>query len=179
MKKLVLLTALVFGLVFSSCSSDDDNGAKDEVNLVGDWQLTHVDFTVMEEEGIPASDACIVELISGYEFYDDSRFYFILGENDAPINFNGDYWTWEGDSDDFKIVQTNSARPPYNFSLTPTKLEVKKNNGKMTMTFHSKMGNGSEADFTLEKVGEIDKNKFPALTDPDGSDYHCGFFDED
>ncbi|MGO3181767.1 MAG: hypothetical protein ACTIJ9_02940 [Aequorivita sp.] len=176
MKKLVLFSALIFGMVFYSCSSDDDNVEEETVNLVGDWRLTNVDFTNMEEGGVPASDACIVELIAGYEFHADSSFSFILGEIDSPINFDGDYWTWEGDINDFKIVQTNPMSPPYNFGLTPSDLEVKKVNGKATMTFHSEMSNGSAANFTLVKE-EIDTTKLPVLTQPDGSAYHCGFFE--
>jgi len=177
MKKLVLFSALVFGLVLYSCSSDDDSAPIEEnVDLVGDWRLTNVDFTVMEEGGIPASDACIVELIAGYEFHADSSFSFILGDIDSPINFDGDYWKWEGDINDFKIIQINPMSPPYNFGLTPTNLEVKNVNGKATITFHSEMSNGSAANFTLVKE-EINKVKLPVLTQPDGSAYHCGFFD--
>ncbi len=176
MKKLFLLSAVVFGLVFYSCSSDDDNAEADNFSLVGEWRLTNVDFTVFEEGGRPASDACIVELVAGYEFRTDSSFYFILGEIDSPINFSGEYWTWEGDISDFKIEQTNPANPPYNFGLNPTGIEVVKIDGKTTMTFHSEMSNGSAANFTLVKEA-IDKTKLPVLTKPDGSVYHCGFFD--
>lgn len=177
MKKLVLLSALVFGFLFVSCSSDDDNDTKEKVSLVGDWRLTNVDFTIMEEGGRPASDACIVELVTGYEFRADSKFYFILGEGGFFDPYAKDYWTWEGDADDFKIVQPNPMSPPYNFSITPTNLVVKEVDGKTMMTFHSKMGNGSEANFTLVKEA-IDKTKSPKLTNPDGSDYYCGFFDK-
>ncbi|WP_026452318.1 hypothetical protein [Aequorivita capsosiphonis] len=176
MKKLVLFSAIVFGLVFYSCSSDDDNVTEDNVSLVGDWRLTNVDFTDMQEGGIPASDACIVELIAGYEFHEDSSFSFILGEIDSPINFDGEYWTWEGVIDDFKIVQTNPMSPPYNFGLNPTGISVNKVDGKTTMTFNADMSNGSAAKFTLVKEN-IDKTKLPVLTKPDGSAYHCGFFD--
>lgn len=176
MKKLVLFSALIFGLVFYSCSSDDDNAAEENVSLVGNWRLTNVDFTQMETGGIPASDACIVELVVGYEFHSNSSFSFILGEIDSPINFDGDYWTWEGDINDFKIVQTNPVSPPYNFSLTPTNIKLKDVDGKNILTFNSVMSNGSAAKFTLVKEA-IDKTKFPALTKPDGSEYYCGFFD--
>lgn len=179
MKKLVLFSALVFGLVFYSCSSDDDNGPVEEnVSLVGDWRLTNVDFTHMEEGGIPASDACIVELVVGYEFRADNKFYFILGEMDRPLfdPYAQDYWSWNGNTEDFEIVQTNPMSPPYNFGLSPTDIVVNKNNGKTLMTFNSKMGNGSSAKFTLVKES-IEKTKFPVLRQPDGSSYHCGFFD--
>lgn|SRR5690554_1335202 len=175
MKKLLLLSAIIFGMVFYSCSSDDDNNAEDAISLVGDWRLTNVDFTVFEEGGIPASDACIVELIAGYRFYSDKNFHFVLGEIDAPINFEGDYWTWEGDINDFKIIQTNPMSPPYNFGLNPTNLVVTTVDGKITMTFHSEMSNGSAAKFTLVKE-DIDRLKLPELTKPDGSVYVCGFF---
>lgn len=181
MKKLILLSAVVFGLVFQSCSSDDDNGTKDEVSLVGEWQLTNVDFTKMVEEGvlIPASDGCIVELVTGYEFRADSKFYFILTDSGYPLfdPYAADYWTWEGDVDDFEIVQTNMRRPPYHFGLDPEDIELKEINGKTVMTFNSEMGNGSEAKFTLVKE-KIDKSKSPVLTRPDGSAYYCGFFDD-
>lgn len=177
MKKLVVLSMLVLGLVFYSCSSDDDNNQEEKTSLVGNWQLTHVDFTVMEDGGIPASDGCIVELVAGYEFRADSSFYYILGEIDSPINFDGEYWTWEGDIDDFKMVQTNPANPPYNFGLNPTDINIEKVDGKTTVTFYSEMSNGSAATFTMVKVNEIDKTQLPVLTKPDGSSYHCGFFD--
>lgn len=175
MKKLFLLSAVVFGLVFYSCSSDDDKNAEEVISLVGDWRLTNVDFTVFEEGGRPASDACIVELVAGYRFYSDFNFHFILGEINSPISFEGDYWTWEGDINDFKIIQTNPMSPPYNFGLTPTNVEAKRIDGKIIMTFHSEMGNGSAADFTLVKE-DIDVTKLPVLTKPDGSVYVCGFF---
>lgn len=178
MKKLVLLSAIVFGLVFYSCSSDDDN-TNEEVSLVGEWRLTNVDFTVMTEGGRPASDACIVELVTGYEFRADSKFYFILADSDTPLfdPYEKDYWKWEGDVENFEISQINPMSPPYNFALSPTDIKVKEENGKSVLTFHSKMGNGSEADFTLVKE-KIDKSKQPELTNPDGSDYYCGFFDK-
>ncbi len=178
MKKLVLLSAIIFGLVLYSCSSDDDANVTEDFSLVGDWRLTNVDFTVMAEGGRPASDACIVELVAGYEFRADSKFYFILGEMDRPLfdPYAADYWTWEGDTEDFKIVQTNPMSPPYNFGLNPTDIEVKRVDGIIKMTFHSEMGNGSAAKFTLVKEA-IDKTKLPALTKPDGSSYYCGFFD--
>lgn len=178
MKKLFLLSAFVFGLLLFSCSSDDDNNEEGKINLEGDWQLTNVDFTTRKEGGFPASDACIVELVSGYRFEADSRLYIILGDSDKPLfdPYAKDYWTWEGDADQFIIEQINPKSPPYNFSLTPTNLEVKKVNDKTTMTFHSEMSNGSAANFTLVKE-KIDQKKLPMLTSPDGSEFYCGFFD--
>ncbi len=175
MKQLILVGALIMGLGFTSCSSDDDNNTEENVSLIGEWQLTNVDFTVFEESGRPASDACIVELVVGYEFEADSNFKFILGESNAPINFDGDFWTWEGNIGNFKIIQTNPANPPYNFGLTPTLIEVINENGKVTLTFHSEMSNGSAAKFTLVKQ-PIDKTQFPVVTKPDGSVYVCDFF---
>lgn len=178
MKKLVLLSALVFGMVFYSCSSDDDNGTEQKVSLVGDWQLTNVDFISINEEGrlIPASDPCIVEIVAGYRFFDDNSFFFILGEAGSGFPTKGDYWTWEGDSDGFKIVQKNLSLPPYNFGLTPTNLIVTNNSGKAVMTFTSVMGNGSVAKFTLTKQ-EINQDALPKLTAPNDPDFYCGFFD--
>ena len=178
MKKLAFLSALILGVVLYSCSSDDDNPPVENFSLVGDWQLTKVDFTLMTEGGIPASDGCIVEIVTGYEFSADNKFYFILKEMDRPLfdPYAADYWTWGGDTEDFEIVQTNPMSPPYNFGLSPTDLEVKKVDGKTIMTFHSEMGNGSAANFTLVKE-TIDKTKSPVLTQPDGSSYYCGFFD--
>ncbi|HUH27078.1 hypothetical protein [Gelidibacter sp.] len=178
MKKLVLLSAVIFGLVFYSCSSDDDNGTEKTVSLVGEWRLTNVDFITMTEGGRPASDACIVELVAGYEFRADSKAYFILGDMDRPFfdPYAQDYWTWEGDASDFKIVQTNPMSPPYNFSLSPKNIKTKQVDGKVVMTFQSIMGNGSEANFTLVKEA-IDKSKTPLLTDDEGGAFYCGFFD--
>lgn len=178
MKKLVLWSAIVFGLVFYSCSSDDDNGVDDTVSLIGDWRLTNVDFISMTEGGRPASDACIVELVAGYEFRSDSKFYFILADSERPLfnPYEKDYWTWEGDNDAFAITQTNPMSPPYNFGLTPTNIVISKVDGKSQMTFEATMGNGSKAKFTLVKE-TIDKSKSPVLTDDQGEPYDCGFFD--
>lgn len=176
MKKLAFLSALILGVVFYSCSSDDDNGA-DDVSLVGDWQLTNVDFTVMTEGGRPASDACIVELVVGYEFRTDNSFYFILSEAGSSFPTDGDYWTWEGDVNDFEIIQTNGAMPPYNFGLNPENIRINKmSDGTPVMMFHSEMSNGSAANFTLVKEA-IDQTKTSVMTAPDGSIYYCGFFD--
>lgn len=179
MKKLVLLSAVVFGLLFYSCSSDDDNGTVETVSLVGDWQLTNVDFTSINEEGrqIPASDPCIVEIVAGYRFFADKSFFFILGEAGSSFPTKGDYWSWEGDTDDFKITQKNIAMPPYNFGLSPKQLVVKEVSGKTQMTFTSVMGNGSTAKFTLVKK-EIDPAELPKLTAPNDPDFYCGFFDK-
>ena len=179
MKKLFLLSAVIFGLVFYSCSSDDDNSTKEEeVSLVGDWQLTNIDFLTMTEGGIPASDACIVELVTGYEFRADSKFYFILTDGEYQLfdPYAAEYWTWEGDAKDFEIIQTNKRKPPYHFGLDPQNIEIKEVGGQTVITFNSEMGNGSEATFTLVKQ-KIDRSKAPALTNPDGSAYYCGFFD--
>ena len=179
MKKLFLLSAVVFGMVFYSCSSDDDNGAKEEVNLVGDWQLTNVDFITMNLEGIPASDGCIVELITGYEFRPDLKFYFILTDGEYQLfdPYAAEYWTWKGEIDDFEIIQTNKNRPGYHFGLSPENIELKEVEGKTVMTFNGELGNGSKAKFTLVKQ-KIDRTKAPVLTKPDGSSYYCGFFDD-
>lgn len=179
MKKLVLLSAVVFGLVFYSCSSDDDNSEKEKVSLAGDWQLTNIDFTYMSENGgrIRATDNCIMELVAGYRFFADNSFFFILKEG-APFPTEGDYWKWEGDINGFNILQPNLNKLPYDFSVSPSELVVKEVNGKVTMTFHSKMGHGSEANFTLVKTKEIDQAKLPQFTAPDGLAYeYCGFFD--
>ncbi len=67
--------------------------------------------------------------------------------------------------------------PPYNFSVTPSDLKVETINGKTTMTFHSKMGHGSEANFTLVKTSEINPAMLPSFTAPDGAEYeYCNFF---
>lgn len=175
MRKLILLSAIVFGLLFVSCSKDDDEAT---VELVGDWRVTNVDFTVMTEGGRPASDACIVELVTGYEFHADSKFYFILGEMDRPLfdPYAAEYWSWQGDTDAFTIVQNNPMSPPYNFGLTPTDIQIDNTGEKPVMTFNAVLGNGSEAKITLVKE-PIDTTKFPAVTSPDGAPYHCGFFD--
>lgn len=174
-KTLLLITAFVAFLSFS-CSSDDDSNSNENINLAGEWQLTNVDFTVFEEGGIPASDGCVIELVSGYEFKDDHTLYVILNEDGFFDPYAQEYWSWSGDINDFEIIQNNPAMPPYNFGLKPTNLEVKEVDGKAQMTFHAKMGNDSEADFTLIKQ-EIDPSQSAELTKPDGSDYYCGFFD--
>lgn len=177
MKKNFLFIFTAIAVLFAvSCSKDDDNKTiVEEAELVGNWQLTNVDFTVFEEGGRPASDACIVELVTAYQFKENGDFEFVLQES-APFP-SGDFWTWEGDIDSFVIVQTNPAMPPYNFGLTPTNLKIVKQGETWKMTFNSVMGNGSKANFTLVKTETIDRTRIPALTKPDGSSYYCGFFD--
>ena len=178
MRKLVLLSAVFFGLVFYSCSSDDDNSSEEKVELAGDWQLTNVDFTYMSPDGgrIRATDACIMELVAGYRFFSDNSFFFILKPG-GPFPTEGNYWTWKGDIEDFNILQPNPMNPPYDFSVAPIDLTMATVDGKTTITFNSKMGNKSEAKFTLVKTKEIDQSKLPVLTQPDGSSFYCGFFD--
>lgn len=179
MRKLILLSAIILGITFYACSNDDDNDTPAKVELAGDWQLTNVDFTYMSPEGgkIRATDACVMEVVTGYRFFADNSFFFILKPG-TPLPSEGDYWKWEGDVEGFKIIQPNLMNPPYNFSVTPTDLNVKTVNGETTMTFNSKMGNGSEAKMTLVKTEEIDPTKFPKLTAPDEPDFYCGFFDK-
>ena len=84
-----------------------------------------------------------------------SKSFFFILKPGTPLPSEGDYWKWEGDVEDFKILQPNPMSPPYNFSVTPTDLKVETVNGKTTVTFHSKMGNGSKANFTIVKLDEI------------------------
>lgn len=180
MKNYFFMLAIVFGMVAVSCSSDDDKGTTpaETFTLVGDWQLTNVDFTVYEEEGRPASDACMVELVVGYKFLEDNTFYFVLNEA-ADSRFGAfideDTWTWTGDVEGFSIIQSNPAMPPYNFGLNPSNVEVKKVDGQTVLTFRADMANGSTADFTLVK-GNINIANLPSMTLPDGTPYACGLF---
>ncbi|QAA80500.1 hypothetical protein EI546_01590 [Aequorivita sp. H23M31] len=179
MKKLVLLSVIVFGLILTSCSNDDnDDVIKEEVTLEGDWRVTNIDFSVMTEGGFPASDACIWELVTGFEFHADKSFYYILGDLDRPLfdPYAQDYWTWSGDTDGFTINQTNPRNPPYSFALTPVQIGIDNTGDKPVLTFEAELSNGSYASFRLVKEA-IDKTKFPAVTDPDGNTYQCGFFD--
>lgn len=177
-RSIFLFSALLLSAFILSCSSDDDGVVEEENILIGTWQLTHIDLTVFEDSGFPASDPCIVELVSGYDFAADQSFYFVLGEDSSflPDPYQSDYWEWEGDVDNFEISQRNPAMPPYDFSLNPTNIDVKKVDGKWHMTFHSEMSNGSAANFSLVKQ-PLDLSLYPAVTAPDGSPYHCGFFD--
>lgn len=179
MKKYLLILAIAFGAFAVSCSSDDDSGKTTTFSLIGDWQLTNVDFTVYEEGGRPASDACMVELVVGYKFLEDHTFYFVLNEA-ADSRFGAfigdDTWTWEGTTEGFSITQSNPAMPPYNFGLQPRNVVIKKVNGKTTMTFNADMANGSTANFTLVQEG-INVANIPSMTLPDGSSYACGLFD--
>lgn len=172
----LLLTALIVSVGFS-CSSDDDDSTPDQTSkLVGTWQLTNIDFTYMAEGGFPASDACIVEMVSGYEFRSNNKFYFILAEG-GIFNFDpyaSDYWTWTGDESNFEINQTNPMSPPYNFGLQPTNVNIQEVNGKWVMTFHSNLSNGSKANFRLVKQ-DLNTTQSPLLTDADGNPYECNF----
>lgn len=179
MKKNVLLICVAIFTMFTvSCSKDDNKDVEAAPELAGEWQLKNVDFTVLDEEGtkFPANDGCVIELVSGYIFEEDQKLRVILGKGDLFDPYAADYWTWEGDINNFKIVQTNPARPPYNFGLTPTNIEVRNVNGKWTMTFHAELYNGSAANFTMVKTDKLNTAELPILTKPDGSVYVCGFF---
>lgn len=173
----LFFTALILA-VGISCSSDDDSTPEETSKLVGTWQLTNVDFTYMAEGGFPASDACIVELVSAYEFKADHKFYYLLTDS-APDLFDpyaNDYWNWSGDETNFSINQPNPMSPPYNFALQPTNLVMEEIDGKLVMTFNADMSNGSKAKFRLVKQ-PLDLTQAPALTDPDGNHYECNFFE--
>ncbi len=177
MKKLVLVSAIILGLVFHSCSTDDKI-IRPEIALEGEWRVTNIDFSVMEEGGFPASDACIWELVTGFEFHADKSFYYILGDLDRPMfdPYAQEYWTWSGHSSDFVITQTNPSNPPYNFGITPVQIAFDNTAAKLVMTFEAELSHGSYATFTIVKE-PIDTSKFPMVTDTDGAPYHCGFFD--
>ena len=175
-RNFLLFFTVISTLIAVSCSKDDDKPAVEaQPELTGEWQLTNLDFTVFVEGGRPASDACVMELVSGYIFEEDQKLRVILGKGGLFDPYANDYWTWEGDVNDFKIIQTNPSMPPYNFGLTPTNIEVNKVNDMWTMTFKSEMFNGSVANFTLVKK-QLDTDKLPVVTKPDGSVYVCGFF---
>lgn len=179
MKKgfLYLFLSILFVSLTVSCSSDDDDHNPTENSvLVGTWQLKNIDFTLMADGGFPATDACIVEMVSGYEFRADQKFYFILKEG-GMFTFDpyaDDYWKWTGDETNFEIIQHNPMSPPYNFGLNPTNISIEKINGQWTLKFHSKMSNGSEANFTLVKQ-TLDKTQAAILTDEEGNVYECNF----
>jgi len=178
MKRLLFMFLAVSALSFSvACSSDDDNAPDVETaDLVGTWQLKSIDFTVFEDSGFPASDPCILELVAGYDFKADHSFYFVLGEGGFFDPYEREYWTWSGDTESFKITQTNPSMPPYNFGIEPTNIEIVKVDGQWKMTFHAELSNGSAGNFMLVKQ-ELDLEDLPVLRKPDGSVYECGFFD--
>lgn len=171
-----LFAAILLTLGFS-CSSDDDANIQPENALIGTWQLTNIDFTRMVDGGFPASDACILELVSFYEFRADGKFYFLLTNTAPPIfdPYANDYWSWSGDKNNFIVTQTNPMSPPYNFSLQPTAVSVSEVSGEWIMKFSSELSNGSKAIFTLVKK-PINLDLKPAVTDEDGNPYECNFF---
>jgi len=161
-----------------SCSSDDDGPTPPEEDvLVGTWQLTNIDFIHMEEGGFPASDACIWELVSFYEFKADGKFYYLLTDTAPPIfdPYANEYWNWIGDETDFNVTQLNPMSPPYNFGIHPTDVSAVKADGQWTITFTSDLSNGSKAKFTIRKK-DIDLSLKPAVTDDQGNPYVCDFF---
>lgn len=175
-KKFLIIFVTIFSAFAVSCSDDDDPVVEQTPKLEGTWQLTNIDFSIFEETGMPASDACVVEMIAGYDFREDKRFYFVLGEGGFFDPYEEDYWTWTGTINDFKIVQVNPSNPPYNFSLEPTNIAIGAHNDTWKMTFTAELFNGSVADFTLIKQ-DLDLTQRPVMTKPDGTVYECGFFD--
>lgn len=183
MKKisLTILSLMFLAAGLNSCSRGGAVTPEDEQPpadvLVGDWQLTHLDFSVMPSTGFPASDACIWEIVSGFEFRADSFLYIILGDDGFFDPYAKEYWTWSGDNDAFTVDQTNEKMPPYNFSLNPKNIKFEKTGDTWTVSFESDMSNGSTAKFKMKKQAiNLDQN--PAVTDPDGNDYECNFFGE-
>src|SRR5690625_6788343 len=104
---------------------------------------------------MPASDACVVEMISGYDFREDKRFYFVLGEGGFFDPYEEDYWTWTGSINDFKIVQVNPSNPPYNFSLEPTDIAIGAHNDTWKMTFTAELFNGRSEERRVGKECKV------------------------
>lgn len=155
-----------------SCSSDDDapDPVEETPELLGNWQLTNVDFIDVVEGGFPKEDRCMATLVLGYQFKTDDKLAIVIGYN---FPSGEDLWTWEGDETGFVITQNNPAYPPYNFGLTSEGLEFVKVNGNWTMKFNSELGHGSKATFTLVKVDTINEDSIPVIKNPDGSIYTC------
>lgn len=179
MKKISLLivSAILLMVAVSSCSKENSSTPPDDV-LIGNWRLTNVDFSVMPSTGRPTSDACIVELISGYDFKDNGKFYFVLNEVGSqyfPDPYTNDYWEWTGSKDEFSINQKNIKMPPYNFGLTPTNVKFEKSDNTWSMNFDADLSNGSKAHFKLIKE-DFNKTQSPKLTNPKGEVYECNFF---
>src|SRR5690606_22716265 len=86
-----------------------------------------------------------------------------------------DHCAREGDVNAFRAIQPNPPMPPYKLGVTPTTIELHKVVDMRTMTLKSDMFNGSVANFTLVKK-QLDTDKLPVVTKPDGSVYVCGFF---
>ncbi|HRP90986.1 MAG TPA: hypothetical protein PKX92_13225 [Edaphocola sp.] len=180
MKRIGLVIAAAALMVFAviGCDKKEKNTVPEDV-MVGTWQLTNVDFSVMPTTGIPASDACIVELVSGYDFREDGKFYFVLNNKAAnffPDPYANDYWNWTGTKDSLVINQKNNRMPPYNFGFAPTNVKFEKSEATWTVNFDATLSNGSTAHFKLVKTDAIDKTKEPAMTNPEGNSYECNFF---
>lgn len=176
-KALLIFTAFAIATGFYSCKKDknEDSLTPPEDVLIGNWQLTNLDFSVMPDSGFPASDVCVMEIVSGYEFRANHQLYVILGEDGFFDPYAKDYWSWSGDKNDFEIIQNNPASPPYNFSLQPRDITFEKSDNTWILSFISDMKNGSTARFKLKKQ-EIALDKNPSVTDPNGESYQCNFF---
>ncbi|UVD79180.1 hypothetical protein NWE55_13765 [Myroides albus] len=187
-KTLLILSLFTLSFIGTACSSDDNSSkdteqvvkpdpGKQENLLVGTWQIKTIHFTKFVEEGIPASDACMIEGLTGYEFKKDKTFVFLAGENSAFDPSAKKYWEWSANENSFEIKQLNIAMPPYNFGLTTLNLKVEKSGDTHTMSFKAELANGSQADFVLEKT-KVDPSIASKITLPNGDVFSCGLFSD-
>lgn len=168
---LYLIFAVFFLSINISCSSDDDDNFEETAHLVGNWQLSKVEFSNAISGGFPLEDQCMTTLILGYQFKANNDLAIVIA---AGFPSGQDLWTWEGNENGFEIVQNNHQYPPYNFGLNAEDLNFEKINDQWVMTFHSDLGHGSKAKFTLIKQN-IDENLRPLILNPDGSEYTCDY----
>lgn len=165
------LAALIMSVGISCSSDDDNNDYIEQANLIGEWQLTEVDFINAIPGGFPLDDQCMSTLILGYQFKTSHDLAIVIG---AGFPSGQDLWTWEGDENQFEITQNNHQYPPYNFGLSSENLHFEKVDGKWKMTFTSELAHGSKAKFTMIKQS-INQDLKPVIKNPDGSVYTCDY----
>lgn len=146
---------MLTGLLFVSCSSDDDdNSLSDDVlNLEGEWKFTKMNFldeSVLWDNGLEYTSANIFGYapymfeyaeVKGFNFgtvkvQDNSgnvqgdRFDYVLGEDFGQDADEG-YWYWNylNDKESFEIIQVNPSFPPHNYSLKNVSDVELSNNG--------------------------------------------------
>lgn len=189
-KSIVLICSVLVALMGYSCSSDD-NSPVETADLIGEWQLEAVDFSLINEDVINGqphliyrTDFCVMEYIAGYTFNSDGSFIFIVTEdkfrtNSGQASDGQKIWFWQGELDNFSITQPNPMHTN-GYVFAPKNISNRKFTkvGKdWQLTFDAELHLGSKATFTLVKK-EINKTTHrPTLTDNNKPKETCKLLD--
>ena len=125
MKKVFILFSVLVGIVFTSCSSDDEEQTQ-EVPLVGLWKIS-AEFESSDEPvaptGCDAENTIAFKSDNSWDFtdYDPSE----TNENECVVDDDSQSGTWEIDSDGQLILTYEDGYiEPVNFSVDGDELNL-------------------------------------------------------